>query len=267
MNTTNVNGSKKNWWLLAGLVVLLLAGAWWAFGPFGKVQKAVQQKKTGTEVVSTTDEGNTNSSDGLSAKDCEIRDLKKDLADREGKLAQANSTIAMLAECCSKKSPATYKPATPPAPKNTGGSSAGNTGGASEVKNVPAQSESEYVVGGTIMPKTKLRIEKGEVKSCWQFGPNVWYPYIAVQQNNEQFPNSADNGVGGLDLWFTPSGTVGSTSASCGIAEDGTHWFRVSEARKYEAWITFETPRPIINGVFKPSTLAVVNGEQFFVAK
>lgn len=262
MSTTNVNGGK-NWWLWAVVIVLLLAGLWWAFGPYGKAKNSSSNKDGATTEV-TAD--NTNSSGGLTAKDYEIASLKEKLAQREGQLDQANMTIAQLIADCGGKKSTTYSRPAPAAPKNTGGS--GNTGGVPITRQAaPVQPESEYVVGGMKMPKTKLSIEKGEVKSCWQFGPGVWYPFIAVRENNEQFPNSVDNKVGGLDLWFVPYGTIGSTGASCGITEDGTHWLRVSEAQKYQAWITFDTPRPIIDGAFKNSTLTEINGEQFFVAK
>lgn len=242
----NVNG--KDWWVWAVILVLLLALLWWAFGPYGRAKNSASSKD-GVNTEVTTD--NTNQ-------------LKEQLAACNAALVQANQTIALLAECCGSNKTVTYtKPA---APRSTGGS--GNTGNTVR-KFVPAPSgtRTETVIEGATLPRAKRSMEKGEIEACWQFGQNVWYPYIAIQEDNLQFPNLVDNGKDGNNLAFLPSGTIGSTGASCGIAKDGTHWLRVSEAQKYQAWVTFDTPRPMIEGVFVPSTVTEINGEQFFIAR
>ena len=204
----------------------------------------------------------SNSTEMVTANGAEVANLKALLTNRDAALVQANQTIALLAECCGSNKTVTYtKPA---APRNTGGST--NTG--NTVKRfvpAPTGTGTETVIEGNKMPRAKRSMLKGEIEVCWRFGPNVYYPYIAIQENNIQFSNLVDNGKEGNNLAFMPSGTIGSTGESCGVTKDYTHWLRVTEAQKYQTWITFDIPQAMIEGVFLPATLVEVNGEQFFV--
>lgn len=193
----------------------------------------------------------------------EIARLKNDSTSRNSAIYNLNNQInilkASLAECNDKKSKVTVirVPAKPVLKK------------ASSLVIDTTQVDSTFIVKkGAKLSRTIVVIEKGEEKLCWQLAPTVWYPAIAVEQNDQKFPNLRDNGQKGYDLIYKPSGTIGSTGSPSGIAEDGTHWIEVNELQRFSASMPRDwVPKVMINGVFKTAEVTEVNGKQYFFSK
>lgn len=243
--------SKNLIWWVVGIVVLL-AILWWAFGPYGRVRNSSSNKDGAT--VST---GNTGLPGGLTAKDYEIRDLEKDLATCKGELEQANNTIALLSECCGKKTVAYTKP--PSTNKNIG--TGGGSGTSGSNKNVQTP-EASYNVNQNAVPKSRVTLDINEQKFCIRLGTQFW-PHLAVN-NAKEFPELVDNKIGGFDLFILPAGSVGSTGKTYGISEDGTAWIEVAELAD---WSQYTPDFLDSRGTWITGERVNTNGKEYWVIK
>lgn len=260
---------------LAVVVILLLILAYFNIWPFDK-GNGVDAKKANTEAVYSESEKVAALTNALNARDAEISRIEGELSSANEVSAVKQAVIDSLIANCGKPAPKKAAVTSSGAPvqrieivvkyPNNPGSS-GNVSGVPAAKITGNQSEPDYAVGGTKLPRVKGQVEKGECETCWQFGTSAWYPEIALQENNAQFPNLVNNhNKDGHNLAILPSGTIGSVNAPCWITADGIYWIRVSEVQKYEGWVTFDTPLVMINGRFVSTKLVEVNGEQFFIA-
>ena len=252
--------NRNSIWVVVGVIVLLVALfllylAW----PIGGSRTSKEGLKTESNEVA------------LAKKDCEIRDLNMTVTAKDSLLAQNGRTIALLIKTCLGKSSGSGsgRPSNrsyTAAPKTSGNSgNSGNANGGGGLKSSQTSqpsSDAEYKTVLTAEQKSKVVIQKGEVKFCVKLAERVFYPYIAVQ-DGKQFDELVSNGIGGYDLFILPSGLVGLTGKAFGIAADGTAWIRTDELAPY---LQGSTPQ-ILNlaGMWITAQTVNVGGVDYYV--